>query len=207
MARGASSTRLHPAPWRGSPPRTLRGPTSNAPRRPWLQADWPGPSPRRPRTSPPTRPRPRARPGPCSLTPLDEAAGPPRLDTSTRPQSKRPPNLAAHPEGRLPPGLAVPGALEFEVAILSRSEGRLPRRAARFERVVVEVAILSRREGRLPLWPSRGGGTAVRVAILSRREGRLPPPGPGTTGSGCWCCDPQPPRRTAATIYLERAAR
>ncbi len=91
------------------------------------------------------------------------------------PHRLEPPNLATHPEGRLPPGLAVPGALEFEVAFLSRSEGRLPP------------------EGLLGLTGD------------SRRCDPQPPRRTAATCRPCrggqWPggCDPQPSRRTAAT--------
>ncbi len=64
---------------------------------------------------------------------------------------------------------------------------------------VVRVAILSRPEGRLPLDPALDVGDGVGVAILSRPEGRLPLYGFRGPRAAAMGCDPQPPRRTAAT--------
>ncbi len=63
----------------------------------------------------------------------------------------------------------------------------------------LRVAILSRPEGRLPPPGHPRPGQRRQVAILSRPEGRLPPDPHRARRPSSRCCDPQPPRRTAAT--------
>src|SRR5690606_28561709 len=97
--------------------------------------------------------------------------------------------------------------LSLRVAILSRPEGRLPPSHENEIGAQQSVAILSRPEGRLPPCRPRAAGGRGPVAILSRPEGRLPQHGYAPNALAMFSCDPQPPRRTAATFTEARVRR